>query len=98
VQHRVQDGLASGLGFAGIIVAFLARLSLPAVPLAALFLGALLVGADMLQTELGLPGAAVLALEAALLFGALLGESLAGSRLRLVRASRAGVQEEGARP
>ncbi|MBU1228597.1 MAG: ABC transporter permease [Proteobacteria bacterium] len=86
VQHRIQDGLASGLGFAGIVVAFLARLNLLAVPLAALFLGALLVGADQLQTGLRLPGAAALALEAALLFGALLGEFLAANRIRLVRA------------
>lgn len=84
VQHRIQDGLASGLGFAGIVVAFLARLNLLAVPLAALFLGALLVGADQLQTELRLPGAATLAMEAALLFGALLGEFLASRRIRLV--------------
>lgn len=85
VQHRIQDGLASGLGFAGIVVAFLARLNVLAVPFAALFLGALLVGADQLQTELRLPGAATLALEAALLFGALLGEFLAANRIRLVR-------------
>lgn len=85
VQHRIQDGLASGLGFAGIIVAFLARLNLLLVPLAGLFLGALSVGADQLQTELRLPGSVTLALEAALLFGALLGEFLAGHRLRLVR-------------
>jgi len=89
VQHRIQDGLASGFGFAGIIVAFLARLNLLAVPFAALFLGALLVGADQLQTELRLPGATVLALEAALLFGALLGEFLAANRLRLVRREEA---------
>lgn len=92
VQHRIQDGLASGLGFAGIIVAFLARLNPLAVPFAALFLGALLVGADELQTSLRLPGTATLALEAALLFGALLGEFLAAHRLRLVRPSRGEVR------
>ncbi|HWR03812.1 MAG TPA: ABC transporter permease [Humidesulfovibrio sp.] len=86
VQHRLQDGLSTGLGFAGIIVAFLARLNVLAVPLAALLLGGLLVGADQLQTELRLPGSTILALEAALLFGALLGEFLAGRRLRLKRA------------
>lgn len=85
VQHRLQDGLATGLGFAGIIVAFLARLNVLAVPLAVVLLGGLLVGADQLQTELRLPGSTILALEAALLFGALLGEFLAGRRLRLER-------------
>lgn len=85
VQHRLQDGLSTGLGFAGIIVAFLARLNVLAVPLAALLLGGLLVGADQLQTELRLPGSTILALEAALLFGALLGEFFAGRRVRLAR-------------
>lgn len=89
VQHRIQDGLASGLGFAGIIVAFLARLNPLGTPLAALLLGALLVGADQLQTDLRLPGAVILALEAALLFGALLGEFLAGHKVSL-RPSRTG--------
>jgi len=84
VQHRIQDGLASGFGFAGIIVAFLARLNLLAVPFAAWFLGAILVGADQLQTDLRLPGAVVLALEAALLFGALLGEFLAANRVQII--------------
>jgi len=83
VQHRLQDGLASGLGFTGIIVAFLARQNPLAVPLAALFLGGLLVGADQLQTELRLPGAVIATLQAALLFGFMLGEFLAGKRLRL---------------
>jgi simple sugar transport system permease protein len=89
VQHRLQDGLATGLGFTGIIVAFLARLNMLAVPLAALLLGGLLVGADQLQTDLRLPGTTILALQAALLFGALLGEFLAGRRLRLTRSETA---------
>lgn len=92
VQHRIQDGLSSGLGFAGIIVAFLARLSPLGTPLAALLLGALLVGADQLQTDLRLPGSVTLALEAALLFGVLLGEFLAGYRIVL----RRGGAREGA--
>lgn len=94
VQHRIQDGLASGLGFAGIIVAFLARLSPLGTPLAALLLGALLVGADQLQTDLRLPGTVTLALEAALLFGALLGEFLAGHRVA-VRRARGGEAANG---
>jgi ABC-type uncharacterized transport system permease subunit len=60
-----------------------------AVPLAALLLGGLLVGADQLQTDLRLPGTTILALQAALLFGALLGEFLAGRRLRLTRSETA---------
>lgn len=85
VQHRLQDGLASGFGFDGIIVAFLARLHPLGVPVAALFLAALLVGGDQLQTALGLPGAVVRVLEAALLFGVLAGDWLAGRRLVVTR-------------
>ncbi|MDR3641165.1 MAG: ABC transporter permease [Humidesulfovibrio sp.] len=88
VQHHLQDGLATGLGFTGIIVAFLARLNVLAVPFAALLLGGMLVGADQLQTDLRLPGTAILALQAALLFGALLGEFLAGKRVRVVRTGK----------
>jgi len=80
-QHRLQDGLASGFGFDGIIVAFLARLHPLGVPAAALFLAVILVGGDQLQTALGLPGAVVRILEAALLFGVLAGDWLAGRRL-----------------
>ena len=85
VQHRLQDGLASGIGFDGIIVAFLARLHPLGVPVAAVFLAAILVGGDQLQTILGLPGAVVRILEAALLFGVLAGEWLAGRRLVVTR-------------
>ncbi len=83
MQHRLQDGLASGYGFDGIIVAFLARLHPLAVVPAAVFLGAAEVGGDQLQTALGLPGAVVAVIEAALLFGLLLGEWISGRRVVL---------------
>ncbi len=86
VQHRLQEGLASGVGFDGVIVAFLARLHPLGVPAAALFLAAILVGGDQLQTALGLPGAVVRILEAALLFGVLAGDWLAARRLVVTRA------------
>lgn len=86
VQHRLQEGLASGVGFHGVIVAFLARLHPLGVPAAALFLAAILVGGDQLQTALGLPGAVVRILEAALLFGVLAGDWLAARRLVVTRA------------
>ena len=73
--------LSAGFGFDGIIVAFLARLHPLGVPVAALFLAALLVGGDRGQTALGLPGAVVRVPEAALLFGVLAGDWLAGRRL-----------------
>ena len=76
IHHRLQEGLAVGLGYDGIIVAWLARGNPLAVPLAALALGSLFVGADQLQTSLGLPASIGQVLEAALLLGYLAGEFL----------------------
>ena len=76
IHHRLQTGLAAGYGYDGIIVAFAARKNPLAVPVAALFLGAVMVGADRLQTSLGLPSAIGLVLEGALLFGLLASDAL----------------------
>jgi simple sugar transport system permease protein len=83
IHFRLQQGLAVGYGYEGIIVAWLARLQPLAVPLAALLLGALIVGGEQLQSVLHLPASISMVLEAVLLFGLLLSESLA--RYRLVR-------------
>ncbi|EPR41505.1 ABC-type transporter, integral membrane subunit [Desulfovibrio sp. X2] len=81
IHQRLQEGLAVGIGYDGIIVAWLARGSPLGVPLAAAALGALFVGADQLQTSLGLPSSIGQVLEAALLFGYLAGEFLSRHRL-----------------
>lgn len=81
IHHRLQEGLAVGIGYDGIIVAWLARGNPLGVPLAAFFLGALLVGADQLQTSLALPASIGQVLEAALLLGYLAGEFLTRHRL-----------------
>jgi simple sugar transport system permease protein len=83
IHFRLQQGLAVGYGYDGIIVAWLARLNPMAVPLVALLLGALIVGGEQLQSVLHLPASISMVLEAVLLFGLLLSESLA--RYRLVR-------------
>ncbi|MCG6893741.1 MAG: ABC transporter permease [Desulfobacteraceae bacterium] len=83
IHFRLQQGLAVGYGYDGIIVAWLARLNPLAVPLVALLLGALIVGGEQLQSVLHLPASISMVLEAVLLFGLLLSESLA--RYRLVR-------------
>ena len=80
IHHRLQEGLAGGYGYDGIIVAWLTGLSLPALPVSALLLAVLLVGADQLQSVLGLPSSLRLVLEAALLFGMLLGNGLLDGR------------------
>ena len=76
IHHRLQTGLAAGYGYDGIIVAFAARKNPIAVPVAALFLGAVMVGADRLQSSLGLPSAIGMVLEGALLFGLLASDAL----------------------
>jgi ABC-type uncharacterized transport system permease subunit len=83
IHYRLQQGLAVGYGYDGIIVAWLARLNPLAVPFVALLLGALIVGGEQLQSVLHLPASISVVLEAVLLFGLLLSESLA--RYRLVR-------------
>jgi simple sugar transport system permease protein len=83
IHYRLQQGLAVGYGYDGIIVAWLARLNPLAVPLVALLLGFLIVGGEQLQSVLHLPASISVVLEAVLLFGLLLSESLA--RYRLVR-------------
>ncbi len=77
IQHRLQEGLAVGYGYDGIIVAFLSRHNPLLLPFAALFLGALQVGGYELQSDLHLPASISQVLEAALLFG-----YLAGTRLQ----------------
>jgi len=83
IHFRLQQGLAVGYGYDGIIVAWLARLNPLAVPLVALLLGTLIVGGEQLQAVLHLPASISMVLEAVLLFGLLLSEALA--RYRLVR-------------
>jgi ABC-type uncharacterized transport system permease subunit len=76
IHHRLQTGLAAGYGYDGIIVAFAARKNPLAVPVSALFLGSVMVGADQLQSTLGLPSTIGMVLEGALLFGLLAGEAI----------------------
>lgn len=68
IHYRLQQGLAVGYGYTGIIVAALARLHPGGVVLAALFIAGILVGGDQLQTVMHLPSSVGLVLEATLLF------------------------------
>ncbi|WP_051693770.1 ABC transporter permease [Desulfohalovibrio reitneri] len=89
IHGRLQEGLAVGYGYDGIIVAWLASRNFLAVPVAAAGLGLLLVGGDQLQSQLGLPSSISLVLEAVLLFGFLTGEKLSG---RLARRREAALE------
>ena len=55
ISYQLTDGISSGFGYTGIVVATLAALSMPGVVIASLFLGDLVVGADSAGFELGVP-------------------------------------------
>ena len=74
IHLRLQQGLAVGYGYDGIIVAFLARLNPLAVPMVACLLGVLIVGGDQLQTVLHLPSSISMVLEGAILLSLPIGQ------------------------
>lgn len=86
ISHRLQQGLAVGNGFTGIIVAWLAKLNPWGVMGVAILLAALLVGGDQIQISMGLPASVALVLQGAILFFVLGGDIFA--RYRLVIAGR----------
>ncbi|MBI4804516.1 MAG: ABC transporter permease [Desulfovibrio sp.] len=71
IHHRLQQGVAVGYGYDGVIVACLARLHPALAPVAAVTLAAVLVGGEYLQTKMRLPSAASLVIEATLLLSLL---------------------------
>lgn len=71
IYHRLQQGLAVGYGYDGVIVACLAGLRPGLAPVGAVVLAAVLVGGEYLQTRMRLPSAASLVIEAALLLSLL---------------------------
>jgi simple sugar transport system permease protein len=81
IHLRLQQGLAVGYGYDGIIIAFLARLNPPAVPFAAIFLAALIVGGDQLQTTLHLPSSISQILEGTILLATLAGGFFSAYRI-----------------
>jgi simple sugar transport system permease protein len=80
VQRRLQDGLLVGHGYAGLLVAFLARLHPLGLFLVALLLGAFLVGVEELHLTRALPSGFGQVLEAGLLLGFLVGEAVRRAR------------------
>lgn len=63
LHHRAMEGITSGYGFAGIVVALFGLLHPAGIVPSALFFGLLLVGADMTQRSAGVPANMVYVLQ-----------------------------------
>jgi simple sugar transport system permease protein len=85
ISHRLQDGLAIGNGFTGIIIAWLAKLNPFGVLIWAVLLAALFVGGDQIQITMGLPSSVSLVLQGAILFFVLGGDIFTKYSLKIVR-------------
>lgn len=96
IHYRLQQGLAVGYGYDGIIVAWLAGLDPLLVPLMAILLGAIKLGGEGLQSTLRLPASISLILEGVLLFGLLAGEAACRYRLRWTPSAKSGAKSNDA--
>jgi simple sugar transport system permease protein len=74
IHYRLQQGLAVGNGYVGIIVAWLGKLRPGAIVLISILLGGLMVGGDQIQISLHVPSAISLVLQGAMLFCVLGGQ------------------------
>jgi simple sugar transport system permease protein len=63
VHHRAIEGISSGYGFAGIVVALFGALHPAGIVPSAAFFGVLLIGADMTQRSASVPANMVLVLQ-----------------------------------
>lgn len=74
IHYRLQQGLAVGSGYVGIVVAWLGKLRPGAIVLISILLGGLMVGGDQIQISLHVPSAISLVLQGAILFCVLGGQ------------------------
>jgi len=81
VSHRLQTSLMVGYGFTAIVVAWVARLRITAMALAAFLLAGLRVGVEVLQLELKVPAAFGHILEGLVLLTVLAGQFFTTYRL-----------------
>jgi simple sugar transport system permease protein len=81
VHGRANASLAAGYGYAGILIAFLARHNPLAIPPMAFLMGGIAAAGGLLQRRLGLPDATVLVLQGMIFVSILASETLYG-RLR----------------
>jgi simple sugar transport system permease protein len=84
IHHRLLDGVTANYGFDAMVVAILGNLHPGGVVLFSFFLAALRVGADALQTQMGVP-AAVLHLIEGIVIILLQARAILGIMLNLLR-------------
>jgi general nucleoside transport system permease protein len=82
VDHRLKGSILVTLGYTGIIVAMLGRLSPLGVVLAAVLFGALLQGATAMQIKTGVPTTLIYAIQAIILLFYLAGWAAGSLRIR----------------
>jgi simple sugar transport system permease protein len=87
IHYRLQQGLAVGNGYVGIVVAWLGRLQPGSIALISVLLGALMVGGDQVQITMHVPSAISLALQGAILFCVLGGQVFQDYMLHIDRRS-----------
>lgn len=85
VSFKLQQGLAVGYGFTGIIIAWLARLNPFGVVVVAVLLAGLLVGSDQLQMVMQLPASVGQVLQGTILLFVLGSDVFTKYRLRIIR-------------
>ena len=78
VQGRTNANLAAGYGFAGILVAFLARHNPLVIPPVAIMFGGIVAAGGLVQRRMGLPDATVQVLEGLIFVVLLTSETLYG--------------------
>jgi ABC-type uncharacterized transport system permease subunit len=78
IQGRANASLAAGYGFAGILVAFLARQNALAIIPVAIFLGGINAAGGLVQRRMGMPDATVQVLQGLMFVVLLVSETLYG--------------------
>lgn len=82
LHYRLLDGISTGYGYTGIVVALLGKLNPFGAILAAIFFGAMVVGMEAMQRAIGTPSALVLAIQGLVVLFMLVGDVLVRYRVR----------------
>jgi simple sugar transport system permease protein len=82
LHHRLLDGISSGYGYTGIVVALLGKLNPYATVLAGIFFAALAVGMEAMQRSLGTPFALIASIQGLVVLMMLLADVLVEYRIR----------------